>query len=137
VVVLLILMAAAVQRGTAAFPTTYALNAAADAVWEAAYPWRHRAHALIAWKGARSPLNLLRQLRSDRHLPATDEDGRLLVDGSPDLDVEWARAASYWLAIAIAAVAAALLAGAVGQSPALANSGELRLAGCGHGRGRL
>jgi hypothetical protein len=121
VVVLLVVMAAAVQRGAAAFLMTFAVYAAADAIWEAVYLLRHRRHAKKAWEDARSPRNLLRQLRADRHLPATEEDARLVAESSTELEVAWARAAWYWLAVAIAfALGAAVLASTIGQSLALA-----------------
>jgi len=93
----------------------------ATAIWEAVYLWRNRDVAMTAWRDAGSPRNLIRQLRADRHLPATDEDARLLAGSSPVLEVAWARAAWYWLVVAIAsALAAAVLASAISQSPALA-----------------
>jgi hypothetical protein len=126
VVVLLIVMAAAVSRGAAPFLAAFSVYAASDAIWEAVYLWRESDDAVEAWPDGRTPRAIIRQLKADRHLPATDTDARVLADGSDEIDRAWARAAWYWLAMAVAfSLGAALLAGAVALNPGLATTASL------------
>ena len=96
VVILLVFVAAAIDRGLTTFLAVFAVYLLWRATWDFAFLYHHREKWSQAWKTIR-PDRLLRQLRDDRFMPASQADLDELVKSNPGVERMWATADLYWL----------------------------------------
>lgn len=96
VVILLVVVAAAVDRGLTTFLAVFAVYVLWRATWDFAFLAHHREQWSQAWKTIR-PDRLLRQLQDDRRMPASQADFDELVKSNPSVERMWATADLYWL----------------------------------------